>query len=108
MYVLRSLAFIDAHQKAQELFYSETYEKRGNDELSVEARVVLQESEAQVSLAENLLRTKDPDDVCTMISHLFCTILLNKIGRAAEKLQTSGVLKEREARPYMENVEEGK
>lgn len=105
--VYRSLAFIEAHRHAQEQFYQELIGGEIQDEsLTKRARLVLFESEKQVAMAEDLLRSFDPEDVCILISHLFCAILLNKIARDAERLQTAGILHEKEARRYLEETEE--
>ena len=105
--VYRSLAFIEAHRHAQENFHQELLEGEIEDEnLTKRAKLVLLESEKQVAMAEDLLRSFDPEDVCILISHLFCAILLNKIARDAERLQASGILHEKEARKYLEETEE--
>ena len=106
--VYRSLAFIEAHRHAQENFYQELCDGEIQDEnLTKRAKLVLLESEKQVAMAEDLLRSFDPEDVCILISHLFCAILLNKIARDAERLQAAGLLHEKEARRYLEETEEG-
>ena len=105
--VYRSLAFIEAHRHAQENFYQELCDGEIQDEnLTKRAKLVLLESEKQVAMAEDVLRSFDPEDVCVLISHLFCAILLNKIARDAERLQAAGILHEKEARKYLEETEE--
>lgn len=69
------------------------------------AKMVLIETEKQVRLAEELLKSKDEKDVCVMVSHLFCVILLNRIARDAEAMCGSGILKDKEAHKYVEEVE---
>lgn len=103
--VLRALSFVDAHRRAQERFAAETLEGEVDDAIVAQAKAVLKESEKQVSLAEDLLRSKDHEDVCVLISHLFAVILLNKVARDAERLQGNGILHEKEARKYLEAVE---
>jgi len=109
--VYRSLAFIEAHRHAQEQFVDlvqDLVEGECQDEnVTKRARLILLESEKQVAMAENLLQSFDPEDVCVLVSHMFCAILLNKVARVAERLQTAGILHEKEARGYLEETEKG-
>ena len=107
--VYRSLAFIEAHRHAQQMFYEDFFvegEGRQDENLAKRARLVLFESEREVAMAEELIRSFDPQDVCVLISHLFCAVLINKMARDAERLQKAGTLHEKEARGYLEEAEE--
>ena len=107
--VYRSLAFIEAHRHAQQRFYEELFvgrEGQQDENLAKRARLILFESEKEVAMAEDLLHSFDPQDVCVLISHLFCAILLNEMARDAERLQKAGILHEKEARGYLEEAEE--
>ena len=106
--VYRSLAFIEAHRHAQQLLLEELFVKgegQQDGNITKRARLVLFESEKEVAMAEDLLRSFDPQDVCVLISHLFCAVLLNKMARDAERLQKAGILHEKEARGYLETAE---
>lgn len=103
--VYRALSFIAAHRRAQERFSNETLEgAEVGDEIVTIAKRVLLESESQVAMAEDLIRSKDSEDVCNLVSHLFSVILLNKIAREVVRLQVNGILHEKEAREYLEAV----
>ena len=103
--VYRALSFIAAHRRAQERFASETLKGEVADEIVAMSKRVLQESECQVAMAEDLLHSKHHEDVCLLVSHLFSVILLNKIAREAERLQANGILHEKEARKYVKLVD---
>jgi len=104
--VYRALSFIAAHRRAQERFSKETLEgPEVGDEIVAIAKRVLLESDRQVTMAEDLIRSMDREDVCVLVSHLFCVILLNKVAREAERLQANGILHEKEARKYLDKVD---
>lgn len=102
--VHRALAFIDAHQFAQEHFWEEFAEKP--DGFSAAAKIVMQESDRQVRRARKLLASGDEKDTETITSHLFCIHLVNKAARYIEALNQGGLLNAREAGGYIEHMGE--
>lgn len=104
--VFLALSFIQAHRNAQGKFRSEFLQDAEGDDMVKAAKMVLIETEKQVGLAEETLKSKDQKDVCVMVSHLFCVILLNKIARDAEAMCGSGILKDKEAHKYVAQVEQ--
>jgi polyhydroxyalkanoate synthesis regulator phasin len=67
--------------------------------------IVMEESQAQVKEANDLLRTKKKTQLNHVISHHFCIILQNKAARYIKQLLESGVLAQREARHYLDPIE---
>lgn len=102
--VHRALAFIDAHQFAQEHFWEEFGEKP--DGFSAAAKTVMEESDRQVRRARKLLASGDEKDTETITSHLFCIHLVNRAARYIEALNSGGLLNSREAGGYIEEAEE--
>jgi len=102
--VKRALAFIAAHQYAQERFKSE-FTDSSVGEFSADEMLILSESSHEVAKAEEVLRSYDHRDVQVIVSHLACRILLNKGARYMEYLGREGLLSAREASSYVESCD---
>ena len=99
--VLLAMAVIEAHRVAQKQLES-TFRAT---EMSVEAKIVYNESKDQVALARKTIAGYDQTDIRTISSHLFCTILLNKAAKYVQGLVTSGLLSEKEAQERNDSFE---
>jgi hypothetical protein len=66
----------------------------------------MEESRAQVRKANAVLRGKNKKELKHVISHYLCVILQNKRARYVKVLLDSGVLLQREARHYLEEIDE--
>ena len=97
-----ALAFIDAHLEAQACFQEEFCRPPFEEAQKLVAR----ESKDQVHAAMDFLESQDQDDVKIIVSHLLCTILLNKLARYVEHVTHLGFLEEKEASVYIEQIEE--
>jgi hypothetical protein len=98
------LAFIKAHEIAEKVF-KDISQGDGKDELSRAENVVLQESLNQVLRAEQALSEFDENKVQQIKSHYACHIILNKAAAFYEKLSLQGLMTEREAGEFLEEVE---
>jgi hypothetical protein len=101
--VLRAFSFIDAHNDAQDRLRAEFGESRGD--VMAALRLVLEESKSEVAKAQGVLGSKTKKQQRDVISHLLCTILLNKAARNIRVLMESGVLLPREATEELETIE---
>ena len=104
MKIHRAAAFIKAHRNCQETFRQQMCE--GDDEHSYVEQKVLHESQNQVKTAEDFLLSFDSIDVDAEMSHLFSIVLLNKAGTYIQQLLSAGILNQREAGQYSEEIEE--
>jgi len=102
--VERSMAVMSAHKSAQDTFISEFQDT--DSELTEAGKIVLAESNRQYRLAEEALGELSPKLVEVAASHKFCKIILTKGIIYLEKLVDIGLLKESEAEPYVEQMEE--
>jgi hypothetical protein len=100
----RSLCFMAAHRSAQNSFTAELQD--ADNELTEAAKVILGESEQQYRLAEDYLRRFDEKVLELAITHKFCKILLNIGVIHILKLVSLGMMKETEAEPMVEEIEE--
>lgn len=73
--ITRAIAFVSAHRWAQNFFRREF--ENAERELSEGGKIVLEESEKQIDEAELELAQFNPEDVEHVVSHMFCSILLN-------------------------------
>uniref|UniRef100_A0A7R9VRG7 Cation/H+ exchanger transmembrane domain-containing protein n=2 Tax=Pseudictyota dubia TaxID=2749911 RepID=A0A7R9VRG7_9STRA len=73
--VRHAVSFITAHKLAQETFKEEFAADR---ELSLVERLVLDESNAQISMAEDVLESNNPTDVVSIKTQFLCNIILNQ------------------------------
>ena len=101
--VLRAFAFIDAHEEAQDRLGDEFGEKAGDTASAF--RLVMAESDAQVSKAKDVLKRKNKKQLQHVISHHLCILLQNKLARFIKMLSDSGILLPREARHFLEKVD---
>lgn len=102
--VLRAFSFVDAHKEAQDRLRDEFGEGQG--EVNSAFRKVMEESQAQVRKAEEVLKSKNKKQLKHVISHYLCIILQNKAARYVQLLLDSGVLLKREATHYLEHIDE--
>jgi len=93
--ISRAISFISAHRFAQTFFLHEF--ENADSELTEGGKIVLEESEAQIDEAELALAMFEPAVVEQVVSHMFCTILLNSGVHYITKLVHHGLLKEQEA-----------
>lgn len=104
MQIERSITFMAAHRMAQEVFMAEL--QNADSELTEAAKVVMVESKQQYDLAEAKLKEFDEKVLELAISHKFCKILLTLSVTYIERLVALGMLKETEAEPQIEEIEE--
>lgn len=104
MYIEQSLSFMAAHRTAQDSFKLELQDV--DSQLNEAAKVVIEESKEQYKLAEAALHSYDAHTTELAISHKFCKILLTMGIHWIEKLVKTGLLKESEAEPLIEEIEE--
>jgi hypothetical protein len=101
--VLRAFSFIDAHNEAGDRLHDEFGE--GTPETRSAFKVVMQESRVQVRKANAVLQGKNKKELRHVISHYLCVTLLNKHARYVKVLLDSGVLLQREASQYLEEID---
>ena len=77
-----ALSFIDAHISATDCFTEEFCDPPFEEE----GKLVARESRDQVRKAQTFLESQNQDDVKVIVSHLLCTILLNKFARYVESV----------------------
>jgi hypothetical protein len=99
--VERCLAFLHAHNKAQELFKREFV----GSKFSTAERTVIEESMSERRLAQACLDKYPAKDVEMVVSHNFCNSLLNKGARYIEHLNKTGLLKDREAEEVLDKIQ---
>lgn len=97
-----------AHGVAQERFQEEFGCEKDDlsDEEKLMSIVVLQESHVQLGLALKSLEAFPSKEVECIVSHLLCTILLNKSALFIEMFSREGFLKEKEASVFLDEIEE--
>ena len=96
-----NLAFVNAHRHARKEFASNF---ASSPLKPAEARI-LQESEAQLRLAEEDLKNIDRVDVITVKGHLLCLILLNKAIQFVEQLCKQNLIPEAAASELLEKLD---
>lgn len=101
--VLRAFSFIDAHSEADDRLNDEFGD--GPPDTNSAFRVVMEESRAQVRKANAVLNSKNQEELKHVISQYLCVILQNKYARYVKLLLDSGVLLQREARHYLEEID---
>ena len=99
------LAFIKAHEIAEKAF-KDLSQGDGNGELTQAENIVLQESVDQVRLAEQALDEFDEKEVQQIKSHYACNIILSRAAAYYERLSRQGLMSEREAGEFLEEMEE--
>jgi len=103
--VRQILAFKRAHAWSRKIF-KEEFSKAGKDELTGAEKIVLDECDLQVGMANNALQELPPEDVAVVESLYVCQILLNKSAHYTKKLQRRGLMTEREAGEICEEIED--
>jgi hypothetical protein len=102
---LSQKAYTSAHKRAQWFFQEQLGDV--NADLSEAGKIVLQESNKQIELAQSDLNEKvDVEVVKKVVSHKFCKILLTRGVHYIEKLTTHGLLKDSEAEEIVEELDE--
>lgn len=99
----RSLAFMAAHQKAQTFFQREFLE--ADNELSEAGKLIIAESQTEYNKAAATLRIYEPEVVADVVSHKFCSILLNSGVIYIGNLVEIGLLKDEEAEHFIHEIE---
>jgi hypothetical protein len=98
------LSFMAAHRSAQKFFHREF--ENAEQELSESGKLIIYESQMQYDEAETALHKFDPAEVEEVVSHKFCTILLNSGVHYVGKLVRTGLLRDEEAEHWVEELEE--
>jgi hypothetical protein len=109
--VLRALSFIDAHKEAQDRLQDElagNYLHKNVDTTSsmTAFKEVMKESRAEVRKAKEVLKSHSKKKLKHVISHYLCAIIQNKAARYIKLLLDSGVLLQKEARHFLEEIDE--
>jgi len=99
-----ALCVMAAHERAQIAFAAELQD--ADSELADVAKIVIGESEIQYNLAQNSLKAFDKQVLEGAISNKFCRILLNLGIGHIEEMVALGMMKETEAEPLIEEIEE--
>ena len=102
--VLRAFSFVDGHKEAEGRLKDKFEDSEG--EVRNAFLTVMRESQKQVKLAEDVIRSKTKKQLKQVISHYLCIMLQNKSARYIGVLVESGVLLPREARELLEEIEE--
>ena len=97
------LAFIGAHEWARKTFERE-FSKAGEGELTAVEKIVLDESDNQVTFANEALGKLEAVDVKVVTSHYACQILLNRAAHYLTKLKNYGLMTEREAGGFLDAI----
>ena len=107
--VLRALSFIDAHKEAQDRLQDEL----AGNHLHVDTarsmaafKEVMKESKGEVRKAKEVLKSQNKKKLKHVISHYLCCVIQNKTARYIKLLLDSGVLLQKEARHFLEEIDE--
>ena len=101
--VERCIAFIEAHESAQNIVKEQFLEDKRLERADEQ---VVAESEAQVKKAEKALSSFPPKDVGVIMSHKVCKIILHNVVEYIENLADSGLLKHQEAEGMLKDIQE--
>ena len=102
--VLRATAFQLAHQGARRKLEKGFCEVAHS--LRDAADRVIEESEKQEQLAQEVLDSIDKDQLKVIVEHFVCHVLLNKAAKIVQKHHTSGLLQDKEAEHFLEEIDE--
>mmetsp|Transcript_6246 Transcript_6246/g.11461 ORF Transcript_6246/g.11461 Transcript_6246/m.11461 type:complete len:550 (-) Transcript_6246:241-1890(-) len=102
--ITQALAFVKTHEDAQK-FFMEEFSSSEEENLTTAERKVLEESAAQIEKAKDMLKSLDFDDVLMIKSRYACQILLNRSARYFEKLNKRGLVSDKEAGEFLDEVE---
>ena len=101
--VRQVIVFVHAHNLAREVFKKEFSKGAVLTECE---KCVLDESDEQVRLANASLAKLDEVDVGVVKSHYVCQILLNRAAYYLNKLKKHGLMSEKEAAGFLEEIQE--
>ena len=104
--VHRALAFIHAHRLSLEYFEEHIASSSTADEFAESEQIVVEEVKKQIELAHKSIEGTNEDDMEIFESHSMCSILLNRTANYIETLLDAGVLEEKEANGFLEEIEE--
>jgi hypothetical protein len=102
--VRQILAFKGAHEWARKKF-ERAFSECGEDQLTEAEKVVLDESDEQVRLADESLRKLEAEDVTMVTSHYACQILLNRAASYLTELEEQGFMTEAEAGEFLDEIQ---
>lgn len=94
-----AIGFIEAHNSAQIKFKKEF----ASAEFGEANDIIIEESQNQVKMAEQVLKKEGSSDV---VCHILCAILLNKEAHHVETLASHGLLMDRESTHFIEEISE--
>lgn len=106
--VRQILAFIGAHDWAKRHFtreFSKDSFQNITDHLTDVEKLILKENDEQVLLAKEALTQLGATDVKIVTSHYLCQILLNRAAHHLEQLKEHGLMSDKEATDYLEEIE---
>jgi len=101
--VERCIAFIEAHESAQEIMKEQFMEDKGLERADEQ---VLAESQAQVKKAEKALSNFPPKEVGIIVSHKVSKIILYNVVDYIENLVESGLLRRQEAEKMLAEIQD--
>jgi len=101
--VEKCMAFMRAHTLAQERMKSEFCD---NIDLKTAEETILAESESMVAKAEEHILGFPEEELKLIMSHKMSKILLNQGANFIEEITTNGLLKEQEAGPFIQEIDE--
>ena len=102
--VLRATAFQISHQAARRKLEAGFCAVAHT--IREAADKVMEESKKQEQLAQNLLDTVGKDQLKVVVDHFICHVLLNKAAKMVKKHHASGMLKDKEAEHFLEEIDE--
>lgn len=111
LHVRHVLAFVKAHELAAEVFKKGFLKMKDDKELQRKGsltsteKVILDECAAQINLAVASLEKLNATDVALSKSHYACDILLHKGASYFAVLSNHGLLTQREASEFVEDIE---
>lgn len=99
----RCVSYLEAHRRSREVFKTEFV--LDVDRMTDAETAVLKESEAACAHAVALLESFPARSVEAMVSHRFCSILLNSVVHHFEELARSGLLSAKEAEDFVGEIQ---
>jgi hypothetical protein len=99
----RCVSFLEAHRRSREVFKNEFVADLDN--MTEAEATVLRDSAATCAGAVEQLESYPPRSVETIVSHRFCTILLNVVVQHVEHLAKTGLLSSKEAEDFLGEIE---
>ena len=100
--VRQNLAFVRAHRHARTVFESHF----ASDPLTPAEKQIIEESKAQIRLAEADLAEIDSVDVTAVKAHLLCLVLLNNSVKYVERLSRQHLIPEQAATELLEVLDQ--